>query len=352
MAFAPCLAPSRCLLKAVALILLCTDSPWVTAEDTRTGYQLGRGYALGNTGIRLGGYASLHSEGARSSPWTTNLNDLSLFVTWDGGGKLRYFSETEAENSLDITQHRQLTDGINFRLERLYVDYLATERITFRIGKVLTPVGQWNMIHVDPLVWTTTRPVATETLFAEHATGITLQGVIPVSNRALEYAVYSDFSSTLDPKRSDGLNFSAAQGIRLRSTVYDSLQIGLSYLDFALLGESASRNHLAGVDFAWSYQRFALNSEIVYRHADAGMHPDRWQGYIQSVSPLSSDLSAVIRYEFFDPPQGMKTLGQAEVLGFAYRPQSALILKLEYRLGQHNRELAPDGLFASFSVLF
>ena len=359
-------APARLL--AAALLL----AGAALADDTGKGYRLGRGYSLGDTGIGLGGYASAHAQGFGGTPWSINLNSLSAFVTWDNGGKLRFFSETEAENALTADYGQGLTTGnANLHSERLYLDYLATDSLTVRAGKFLTPVGQWNLIHVDPLVWTTSRPVATTNLFSDYAAGIMLQGTIPIGSRFLEYAAYGDYSSVLDPSRVEGPNFDNAQGMRWRYHLDDSLQIGFSYLDFTLSGGAYTRNHLAGLDFAWSQQRFAVNSEIVYRKTDAeaNLNPspaplqgggppaiaqpawrNAWQGYLQGVGPLSESLYLVGRYEFFDRAGGQT--GQAEVLGLAYRPQPPLVWKLEYRLGQHNRGLAPDGLLASFSVLF
>ena len=322
------------------------------ADDNVSGYQLGRGYNLGDSGIHLGGYANaqMHSQGM--SPTSFAVDDLSLFVSWDNGSKLRYFSETEIEDDLTYREGQALTaKRAKFRLERIYLDYLLNDNVTLRMGKILTPIGQWNLMHANPLVWTTTRPVATSNLFAEHATGIMLQGVIPLGERFIEYSAYGDYTSSLDPVRGDNPNFDNAQGLRLRYSLYDNLQIGFSYADFSLMGKTDNRNHLSGLDLAWSYQRFAVNSEIVYRDTnDPSALQHAWQGYIQGVSPLSASLYAVGRYEFFD--QAQQKSGEAEVLGLAYRPTPPLVVKVEYRLGKNNRQLAPDGLFASFSLLF
>jgi hypothetical protein len=238
-------------------------------------------------------------------------------------------------------------------VERLYFDYLATDSLSVRIGKILTPVGQWNLIHVDPLVWTTSRPVATTNLFADYATGLMLQGTVTLGERYLDYSVYSDYSSALDPTRiySDSPVFDNAQGLRLRYHANDNLQLGLSYVDYALLGNASIRNHLTGLDLAWTHERFSLNSEIVYRNNSALINQNNWQGYIQAVNSIVGNIYAIGRYEFFDLLNS-QALGQAGVMGLAYRPQAPLIFKLEYRTGVNNRQLAPDGLFASFSVLF
>lgn len=321
------------------------------AEGSNNGYQLGRGYGIDDTGIRLGGYASTHLNGFGETPWAFDISDLSLFVTWDNGSRLRFFSEVEAEDAMSAGEHQGLTTKTaGFRLERLYLDYLVSDRLTVRIGKILTPIGQWNQIHADPLVWTTNRPVATDNLFSEHATGIMLHGNIPIGKRSLDYSVYADYSASLELRRSESSVFDNALGFRLRYNINDQLKIGLSYADFALQDSVNTRNHLVGLDLAWSYRRFAVNSEIVYRNNDSTLDNNAWQGYIQGVSPIAGDFYGVGRYEFFD--QANAKFGQVGVFGLAYRPIPPLVFKLEYQLGQHNRALAPDGLFTSFAVLF
>jgi hypothetical protein len=341
----------HCLSTACVAILGLAAIGAALADEPNKGYQLGRGYALGNTGIRLGGYASMHTESFGQVPWAFDVNDASLFVTWDNGSKLRFFSELEVEDALSAGERRNLTTSkANFRLERLYLDYLVNEKLSVRIGKILTPVGQWNLIHADPLVWTTTRPVATYNLFAEHATGIMVQGTVPIGGHSLDCSVYGDYSSALDPARTEPPYFDNAVGGRLRYNISDNLKIGFSYVDFALQNTPNIHSHLVGLDIALSYRRFAVNSEIVYRNNDATVNYNAWQGYIQGVSPIAGYFYAVGRYEFFDQPN--QQLGQVGVLGLAYRPRPPITLKLEYRLGQYNRDLAPNGLFASFSVLF
>ena len=343
---------SHNLLTTWLAVLLSITSCVVFAGGENKGYQLGRGYKVGDTGIHLGGYAIAQTRGVGSSPWSFNVDDLSLFLTWDNGSRLRFFSETEVENLLSAGEHRDLTTGMaKFQLERLYLDYLVNESLTVRLGKILTPVGQWNLIHADPLVWTTTRPVATDNLFSEHATGIMLHGMIPLAGRSLDYSVYGDYSSALDPSHTESIHFDNAIGARLRYALTNKLLIGASFVDFALQDSRNTRNQLMGFDFAWSYQHFAVNSEIVYRNNDSSVSRNNlWQGYVQGVAPLTNHFYGVSRYEFFD--QAKDQFGQVGVFGFAYRPKPPLIWKLEYRLGEHNRHLAPDGLYASFSLLF
>ena len=74
------------------------------------------------------------------------------------------------------------------------------------------------------------------------------------------------------------------------------------------------------------------------------------QGFVQGVVPLNLHWFIVGRYEFFEQLQDKA--GQVGLLGLAYKPLPPIVLKLDYQLGVHNETLAPDGLSASFAILF
>lgn len=320
------------------------------AEGTGNSYQLGRGYAIGETGWRLGGYTSARIGLPKQAPWHFEISDVSLFLSWDNGDRLKFFSELEVGDPLSAGEHQSLTgDNAHFEFERFYLDGLITNNLTLRAGKFLTPIGQWNRIHAYPLVWTTFRPVATENLFSTHATGLMLHGQLPLAGRSLEYALFGDLSHDIDPHLSNS-PFKDAAGAYLRYSVTDNLQIGTSFANYVLHEFQDDRYYLAGMDFAWRYQKFELTGEMVYRTGIHGNTRDRWQGFVQSVNPLTDRWFVIGRYEFFQ--QWEDHTGEVGVFGLAFRPVPPVIWKLEYRLGSHNELLAPDGMAASFSVLF
>jgi hypothetical protein len=320
------------------------------AADGDSAYRLGSGYSVGETGLRIGGYANTEAGVLRADPWNFNVSDLSLFLTWDNGSRLRFFSELEAGDLLSAGKHQALgTQNAHFEFERFYLDGLVNNNLTVRLGKFLTPVGQWNLIHAAPLVWTTSRPVATENLFSPHASGLMMHGSVSIANRQLEYSVYGDMSESIDPYRSNN-PFKNALGAHLRYFLNDTLQIGASFANFVLHDLQPTRYYLTGLDVAWSYHKFELSTELVYRTSNHANSASTWQGFAQSVIPLSQHWFVIGRYEFFEQPQD-KT-GQVGLLGLAYRPLPPIVWKLEYRLGTHNETLAPDGLLASFALLF
>lgn len=331
------------VIRSVALMLGVLS---VQAQaETGTDYRLGRGYALGSTGIRLGGYASAAVDAPRHGPWQFDVSDLSLFVTWEDGEHWRFFSETEVGDALTAGEHQGLGTGeAHFELERLYVERLFTDALSLRFGKFLTPIGRWNLVHANPLVWTTNRPVATRQLFSKHASGLMLHGKALVAERDFDYAVYATADS-LDPYRSEN-PFENAYGGHLLYAATETLELGLSYANFAL-NERPSRYHLAGAEAFWSYCKFEASAEWVFRSGGAR---DLWQGYVQGVAPLLAGWYAVARYEYFQ--QESAPDGQVGVLGLAFRPVPPLVWKVEYQVGSHNATTAPDGLYGSFAVLF
>jgi hypothetical protein len=315
------------------------------------GYQLGQGYELGSTGLHLGGYTNAKGEFARNQPYQFHITDLSLLLSWQANNRLRFFTEVEAgEPFTAIDGQRNGSQDIRLELERLYVDGLINDSLSLRIGKFLTPIGRWNLIHADPLVWTATRPVATEDLFSKHANGLMLNGNLQVAERRLEYSVYGDLSSSLDPHTSYE-PFRNALGAHALYAWSDQLELGLSYASYELRTQPRLRHHLLGVEASWKLRRYELSGEWVYR-ATQNREPGLWQGFVQGVAPiLGSHWYAVGRYELFQQGQALTT-GQVGVAGLAYRPLPPLVLKFEYRLGTHNQVTAPDGFYTSFAVLF
>ncbi|MFX6815264.1 hypothetical protein ABTH42_18965, partial [Acinetobacter baumannii] len=87
-------------------------------------------------------------------------------------------------------QRRTAPDGAHLDLERIYVDWAQADELKFRFGKFLTPVGRWNLIHAQPLVWTTSRPLTTEAAFPTNATGGMVFGTLSSIGQGLDYSVY------------------------------------------------------------------------------------------------------------------------------------------------------------------
>ncbi|MEE9396739.1 MAG: hypothetical protein V3V31_06965 [Methylococcales bacterium] len=324
----------------------------VDFESANKPYRLGRGYTFNALNLTIGGYLSIDYELFENQTGRAKLDDLSLFLAWKPSRRLRFFSELELEDTFTLEGSSFHNHGSHFSVERLYADVLLNGQTTLRIGKFLTPVGRWNVIHASPLVWTTERPLVTSTVaFPAHASGLMLRGTVEVDEYDLDYEVYLDDTKDLDPKVDREATFQNAVGGHLNLNLSEQLQLGASYVNFRARDHLASeRFNLVGVDFLWTKNRIELSGELIYRLG--GKHDNDEKGlYAQAVIPVWKQIYSVTRYEYYDQGDAENEL-HLGIAGLAYRPSPPVVFKLEYRFGHHNQNLAPSGLLASFAVLF
>jgi hypothetical protein len=313
-------------------------------------YRLGEGLRVGDTGLMLGGYATVINENLPHTPSRTALDNTSLFVWWEGDGHWKFFSELDYENVLANHSAAQEGDKRYLALERLYVDYAFSHTTNVRAGKFLTPIGRWNLIHATPLVWTTSRPLITTITFPTNVTGLMVNGSLPRLGNGVEYALYGSTGSeirpnpTLDP-------FNEVVGGHVTLPILEDGQLGFSYAAFEQKKSRGEQKQLAGLDFVWSRHRFEISGEGVYRFSDNGSGWDEKGAFLQLVAPLSEKLYAVGRYEVFRKSRETVST-QLWVAGLNYRLSRALVLKAEWVGSKDNRIDAPAGFMSSLSVLF
>jgi hypothetical protein len=335
------------------------DSAW-----SHNPYSLGRGLEFPEQNLVLGGYASVYYSKLDKKDWDVEARDLSLFVSKAVSARWQLFSEIELGDALRLSPDGVTTKHAELDVERLYADYRATTSLNIRLGKYLTPVGRWNVIHADPLVWTADRPVTTTAPFARHATGAMLYGDVPVGASSLEYSVYGDDSSGLDPTQrnelafEDGTSnnsphnaFKRAAGARVAGHfMNDVAHIGVSYLRYRM-SDLNDLQELFGADALVTLKRMEFSGEWIHRHSLGDTEPDEHGGFVQAVLPLPKRFYLVGRYEKYRSAY-YSTTATIDTLGITYRPHEAVSIKLEHRDGHHNETMAPSGWLGSVSILF
>ncbi len=137
--------------------------------DMSVPYELGQGWHTGD--YYLSGYANIEVVDRFDAPSRLDLDDLSLFA----GGRISQwvnpFMEIELSKHTLIRQGGGRENG-DIIVERFYNDAVLSEHDTLRIGKILTPLGDWNLVHAAPLIPTITRPYTTARGFHAYASGI------------------------------------------------------------------------------------------------------------------------------------------------------------------------------------
>jgi hypothetical protein len=347
-----------CLGRLCLGLLLAAANPVQAAP-----YELGQGYALPFAGLTAGGYASLRADSLDGGKPKLVVQDVSLLLHGDPSPVWHFFAEIELSNPVSYSSGRFSSGDVDLDFERLYLDRNLSARTTLRAGKFLTPVGRWNQIHADPLVWGVSRPLTTSAAFSRHATGVQLYGGWPLAGGGLDYHLYLDDSARFDPTEGqestyldvdvapNPLNsFRHGAGARLLYRGRDDrLQVGLSAARFTLQDLPGTRQ-LFGLDLFYTQADVEVTGEGVYRRTAGTSGKSEWGGFLQLAVPLGEGFYAIASGERYRAELFPRPVNSAS-LGLTYRPRPPLSIKLERRESWGEERLAPDGWLLSLAVL-
>ena len=308
-------------------------------------YVPGRGLRFLDDRLVLGGYLAAGVKLLDGEPKQANLDDWSAFVTYSATDELRVFSEIELEDALHIDE-----DGIDVgrrvvSLERLYIEWEPLQALRVRVGQMLMPIGIWNPIHAAPLVWTSSRPLATEDFLDTGLTGVQIDSRSRVADL--------DVVATLFGQATDHLDATNAPQ-RTRRGVGGRFQIGrleewhaaVSAMRYKDARDRRWRS-LVGADVLIERQDWELWGEAIVNEPDNGQ--TIWGLYVQAVYNLGRGFYPVFRYEH------VREEGLARnplIAGIAYKPAPNVVLKAEGIIGRNGLGAGGNGVETSFAVLF
>jgi hypothetical protein len=318
-------------------------------------YELGRGLDLGS--LNLAGYSNVVANFPAQQAKSLNVDDLSLFVS---GHFDRLFNPFVVAELADISVIKtggppggEPDDG-DAVLERIYNDAYLTSTTTLRLGKMLSPVGEWNEIHAAPLVLSAVRPAVTYRNLSEYTTGASLRYSNP-------YWYLPDVQLYLQPTG----EFSAlprplvARQYRMVGGGHVSFPLGL--LDKVGFSFQQSKDvtgvdqSLYGFDYHYTFGKVTLQGEATFsdisNNGTAHARDTEWGVYAATSYALTDQWSLYGWYEEFADRTSSSTAHDL-LLGVAYRPRPPIVLRLEYLQNVGGRPVNPTGLFASWAVLF
>jgi hypothetical protein len=324
------------------------------AADVQSSYQLGHGYDLGP--FNFAGYADLVADVPDVGRKAVVLDDLSLFVSGHVTPFFNPFAEAELTH-LDFVQsgpnHGDRGDG-SLVLERLYDDTNLTDSLILRLGKMLAPVGEWNEIHAAPLVLTTIRPAATYRNFSEYLTGASLL-YSDLDGKSPDIQVYwqPDREFSERPSSIAFNSYKMVEGVHLKFPISLLDQIGISFQRARDTKDVVQS--LFGIDFQYTLEKLTLQGEWTYSdltgRTSGLVRRAEWGGYIAASYKFAETWSAYSWYEEFSNRTNLMAARDL-LFGVAYRPDPAIVIKLEYLQNIGGKPVNPTGLFASWSVLF
>ncbi|MFQ5471398.1 MAG: hypothetical protein ACE5FA_00745 [Dehalococcoidia bacterium] len=330
--------------KPLFLLLLTIVSALASPAQAKPEYVPGRGLRFFDGQLVLGGYLAADLAFMDESRDQLILDDVSAFLTYNPTDELEFFTEFEIEDGLHLDGHGFGTGEDVTQLERLYLEYRPFDDLSIRVGKVLTPIGIWNPIHAAPLVWTTSRPFATNAFFDTHLTGLQIEGRRQIGALDLVANLFGQATNQLD-KSDVRQRMRRGGGGRIQIGNFDHWHVAGSYLRFQ---DDRDRKwkHVAGIDVLFENDDWEITTESVLS-ARAG-HQTEWSTYLQVVYHLGK-FHPVVRYEHVE----FQHLSRNPMtFGVAYKPLPNMVIKLEGVVGRRDFEKGARGVLMSFSVLF
>jgi len=321
-------------------------------------YNLGQGLRILNSDFFLGGYINTEYVDESGEDGLFVLEDLSLFVFGDLSRNLRFFSEFEDQEAIELKIDGDPETNENWQIERLYFDYLYRERLNFRIGKFLTPVGIWNDIHAAPLTWTVSRPAVSIASFPEFITGVQFFGNFSSREDDFSYTFSIQENESIS-ERTSFRNTHRFYGGRIKWFGPAGLEIGMPLLYY---NERPMDDdiYLTGLDITIKKPLYEVRLETSYSHVELqnGRDSKEYGYYIQGAYSLTSSLFLIARHDYFNARENIGDHSSIS-LGSAYKVRPQIIVKLEGQYKSGRLDLKRDShinnrdrLLASFSVLF
>ncbi|MDD5248458.1 MAG: hypothetical protein PHY45_05710 [Rhodocyclaceae bacterium] len=334
-------------------LLLALSCLAVDAACHADDYQLGQGVDLGNNFI-LSGYGSLVLDAPRPGPSAVSIDDLSLFVTGRVNQWVNPFAEIEL-SGVTLLQQGNAPHANGYLLaERLYNDAQVGEADTFRVGKMLSPVGDWNLIHAAPLVPTTTRPLTTYRGFSEYASGMAWLHQDSQGNmRDWQFYWQPAGEWFQRPDAIAARHYRDVWGGHVSWPMGLTDKVGISFQRGRLTATDGSYT-LVGANGRKTFGALMLESEAIASKRlgnTALAHSHEWGLYGLADYSFTPRWHGLFEWEDYQDHL-VDRHSRNTLLGVAYKPESSLVWKLEYVHQYGVSRDIPTGWTASISILF
>ncbi|HEX8980349.1 MAG TPA: hypothetical protein VF811_11625 [Parasulfuritortus sp.] len=325
----------------------------VAASSWADPYQLGQGMQVGD--FLLSGYGNLVAEAPNGQPARLVVDDLSLYVNGSINRWLNPFLEAEISGANLLHEGGADNSAGRLVLERFYDDVHLSETNTLRLGKILSPVGDWNLIHAAPLVPTITRPLTTYRGFAEYASGLSWLHESDYSGVSPDWQIYwqPDKELVQRPDSVSPRHHRDVFGAHLNWSFGMLDNAGLSYQQGEQL-VTGQRYTLGGLNARKVVGRLTLQGEATtaYWSAEpAGGRSHEWGAFLVADYRFTPYWHGIVEREVYQP-HGTDAQSRSNLLGVAYKPNPAVVWKLEYVHQQDRSREVPSGWSASCAVLF
>lgn len=349
------IAMRHILLPLVLFQLGLIFSPVSQAE----GYELGQGWHAGN--YYLSGYTNIELVDRFDAPTKLELDDLSLFAGGRVSQWINPFMEVELSKHTLIRQGGGRENG-DVIVERFYNDLIFSEHDTLRVGKTLTPLGGWNLVHAAPLIPIITRPYTAARGFHAYASGVSwLHDTEDGATPDLQLYWQPDNEWFKRPASQTIRNFHNILGGHINKPLGLVDKIGASF-QHGQLTETGEMFTLYGVNANKSFGKLRLESEAITSHfsgtvlpgATPRIHDNESGIFALADYAITPQWHGILEWEHYQD-HTVNLPSRSTLVAVAYRPSAPMVWKLEYiHQAGESASFAPihTGLKAAFALLF
>ncbi len=322
-------------------------------------YELGQGLHVDK--YFAAGYANIEAEKPVDAPGQITMDDLSLFVGGNVSNLINPFAEIELSNQT-LAQQGGGADNGEVVVERFYNGMKLSEFDSLRVGKVLSPVGDWNLVHAAPLIPTITRPYTTALGFNAYTSGI--QWLHDPKNSANpQFELYWQPGDELF-KRSINLttrHFHNVVGGHINLPLGFADKIGASF-QYGQLIETGETYGLIGFNGNKSIGKLSLQGEVISAHfagtvlpgASPRIHDNEAGLFGLADYSVTPHWHGILASEYYQDHM-VDASSRSSLVAVAYKPSAPIVWKLEYlHQAGVSASIAPvvTGWKAAFSVMF
>ncbi len=327
--------------RAVLLSFLACSSLY-----SESNYTLGEGFQVGELPLYIGGYFSMDYRN-RDDEQRYRIDDIAL-LSYGGNNTLSYMLELEYKEFYVNTQNRSSTTvdrDTHLYVERLHLDYNINEHYRLRIGKYNSPIGFWNLMHINVLRETTSNPVASYILYPMFTSGANL--------------TYTSFHTT-----SWSIDLIAQRGKAIDNgynnyAINRHFGVGVTYenedftckMSGGYFRNSERQNkrdlYYALVAAKYETDTYTIQTELGSQRSKKTT-TTAYAGYVQAAYYFTERHVGIARLEGYDN-RYVDESDRFVILGYTYRPLYPVALKSEYQWHTRYRE---NQLLFSLSVLF
>jgi hypothetical protein len=339
-------------------LILILSGLMVSAVSEAGNYELGQGWQSGH--YHLSGYANIEVIDRFGIPSRIDMDDLSLFAACQVNQWVNPFTEVELSKQTLVQQGGGARDG-DLIVERFYNDALFSEQNTLRVGKILTPLGDWNLVHAAPLIPIITRPYTTARGFDAYVSGIqwmheTGSNMLP----ELQFYWQPDNEWFKRPVNQINRNFHNVIGGHINIPMGLVDKIGASFQHGQLI-ETGETFTLVGGNVNQSFGKLRLESEAIMARFSGAVLPGtiRYHAnesgiFVLADYMITSQWHGIVEGEHYQD-HTVNIASRNTLAALAYRPNAAMVWKVEYiHQAGKSASLASisTGWKAAFSFLF